>query len=79
MVDVDRYRCCECHEPAGGTSVLVCADCGGRFHYPDARTREAGKVCGTHLVGLRAVVGADVVPLCLRCDMAIRLRLGIPS
>jgi hypothetical protein len=25
------------------------------------------------------LLGRDVVPLCLRCDMAFRLRYGVPS
>ena len=74
-----RERCTECREPAGGRSVLVCADCGGIFHYPDARIHEAGVACGTHEVGFRNLLGRDVVPLCLRCDVAFRLRFGIPA
>jgi hypothetical protein len=72
-------HCCECHGPVGRESVLVCADCGGLFHFPDARVREVGQACGTHEVGFRDLLGRDVVPLCLRCDMAFRLRFGIPA
>ena len=71
--------CVECHEPIGERSALVCADCGGLFHYPDARINEPGIPCGTHIIGFRELLGRDVVPLCLRCDMAIRLKFGIPS
>lgn len=59
--------------------MLVCADCGGRFHFPDARVGEEGRACGTHEIGLRSLLGRDVVPLCLRCDMAFRLAHGLPS
>ena len=76
---MSRDQCCECRRPRGGQSVLVCADCGGVFHLPDARVNEAGLVCGTHEVGFRDLLGRDVVPLCLRCDMAFRLRFGIPA
>ncbi|MGE5595670.1 MAG: hypothetical protein ACM3S1_06485 [Hyphomicrobiales bacterium] len=72
-------RCVECHEPIGRHSVLVCADCGGLFHYPDARVNETGRACGTHEIGFRDLLGRDVVPLCLRCDVAFRLRFGIPA
>lgn len=71
--------CCECKQPFGRHSVLVCADCGGIFHYPDARINEPGEKCGAHEIGFRNLLGADVVPLCLRCDMAFRLKYGIPS
>lgn len=71
--------CCECHEPVGKRSVLVCADCGSLFHFPDARLREAGAPCGVHVIGFREVLGRDVVPLCRRCDMAFRLRHGVPA
>ena len=57
----------------------MCADCGKWFHYPDARINEPGEACGMHLIGMRQVLGADIIPLCRRCDMAIRLRYGIPS
>lgn len=57
----------------------MCADCGGLFHYPDARVNEPGIPCGVHEIGFRDLLGRDVVPLCLRCDMAFRLRFGIPS
>jgi hypothetical protein len=76
---VARDACCECHQPLGPRSVLVCADCGGLFHFPDARINEPGRACGTHVIGFRALLGRDVVPLCLRCDMAFRLRYDIPS
>jgi hypothetical protein len=72
-------RCCECHEHLGRQGVLVCADCGGLFHFPDARVREIGLTCGVHVIGFRQLLGRDVVPLCLRCDMAFRLLYGIPS
>lgn len=72
-------RCCECKQPFGRRSILVCADCGGRFHFPDARIREEGTACGVHVIGMRYLLGRDVTPLCLRCDMAFRLRYGIPS
>ncbi len=72
-------RCCECKEPLGRRSILVCADCGGRFHFPDARIPEQGIACGTHEIGFRSLLGRDVVPLCLRCDMAFRLKNGIPG
>ncbi|MCC7363451.1 MAG: hypothetical protein IT303_03690 [Dehalococcoidia bacterium] len=75
----DRSSCVECHEPPGGRSVLVCADCGGIFHFPDARVNEPGIPCGTHEIGFRDLLGRDVVPLCLRCAMAFRLRFGIPA
>lgn len=71
--------CCECKQPPGGRSVLVCADCGGIFHYPDARVNESGTACGVHEIGFRSLLGRDVVPMCLRCDMAFRLRFEIPS
>lgn len=71
--------CCECKQPAGKRSVLVCASCGGLFHFPDARIREPGEPCGAHVIGFRDLLGRDVVPLCLRCDMAFRLRHGVPS
>jgi hypothetical protein len=58
---------------------LTCADCGGLFHYPDSRVNEPGTACGVHVIGLRPLTGGDAVPLCLRCDMAFRLRFGIPS
>jgi hypothetical protein len=32
-----------------------------------------------HEIGLRGLLGRDVVPLCLRCDMAFRLAHGLPS
>ena len=72
-------RCVECREPIGNRSVLVCADCGGLFHYPDARINEPGIPCGTHEIGFRELLGRHVVPLCLRCDVAFRLRYGIPA
>jgi hypothetical protein len=62
-----------------GESALICADCKGLFHYPDSHLSERGRACGTHLIGMREITGWDIVPLCLRCDMAIRLRYGIPS
>lgn len=71
--------CVECQQPPGSRSVLVCADCGGIFHFPDGRVNEPGQACGTHEVGFRDLLGRDVVPLCLRCDMAFRLRFGIPA
>lgn len=71
--------CCECKGPVGTRSVLVCADCGNWFHYPDARVNEQGEKCGTHEIGFRDLLGRDVVPMCLRCDMAFRLRFGVPS
>lgn len=71
--------CVECHQPPAGHSVLVCSDCGGIFHCPDARVEEVGPVCGTHEVGFRDLLGRDVVPMCLRCDVAFRLRFGIPA
>jgi hypothetical protein len=74
-----QLHCNECGEPPGGRSVLVCADCGGIFHYPDARIREDGVACGTHEIGFRNLLGRDVVPLCLRCDVAFRLKCGIPA
>jgi hypothetical protein len=76
---MNREICCECKAPVGTRSVLVCADCGGVFHFPDQRVHEPGTACGTHLMGMRQVFGADIIPLCLRCDMAIRLRHGIPA
>lgn len=57
----------------------MCADCKGVFHYPDPRLGESGPVCGTHVVGLRELTGWDVVPFCLRCDMAFRLKHELPS
>lgn len=71
--------CCECKSPAGARSVLVCADCGGWFHFPDARVNERGEKCGVHEIGFRDLLGRDVVPMCQRCDMAFRLRFGVPS
>lgn len=76
---MNERHCVECHQPPGGRSVLVCADCGGIFHFPDIRVNEPGQPCGTHEVGFRDLLGRDVVPLCLRCDMAFRLRFGIPA
>lgn len=71
-------HCCECKEAIGPASMLVCRDCGGWFHSPDERVGEVGRRCGVHVIGFRQLLGADVVPLCLRCDMAFRLRFGIP-
>lgn len=71
--------CCECRLPRGRKSVLICADCGQWFHFPDARIGEEFVPCGTHEIGFRNLLGRDVVPLCLRCDMAFRLQYGIPS
>ncbi len=76
---MSRALCCECREPLGGRSVLVCADCGGLFHFPDARTGEVGEPCGAHEIGFRNLLGRDVVPLCLRCDVSFRLRYNIPA
>jgi hypothetical protein len=76
---MNGHLCCECKQPPGSRSVLVCADCGGVFHYPDARVNEPGIPCGVHEIGFRNLLGRDVVPLCRRCDMAFRLRFGIPS
>lgn len=76
---MDRAHCCECREPAGQRSVLVCWDCGGVFHFPDARVGEEGVACGTHEIGFRNLLGADVVPLCLPCDVSFRLRHSIPA
>jgi hypothetical protein len=59
--------------------VLVCASCGGLFHFPDARVGEPGDPCGAHVIGFRDILGRDIVPLCLRCDMAFRLRYDVPS
>lgn len=59
--------------------MLICADCRGLFHLPDARVGEEGRGCGVHEIGFREILGRDVVPLCLRCDMAFRLENGIPS
>lgn len=74
-----REACVECRQPPGTHSVLVCADCGGIFHFPDGRVKEVGPICGTHEIGFRDLLGRDVVPLCLRCDVAFRLRFGIPA
>lgn len=71
--------CCECKAPIGEQTVLVCAMCGGTFHFPDARIGEDGLVCGVHILGLRETLGRDVVPMCLRCDMAFRLEHGVPA
>jgi hypothetical protein len=46
---------------------------------PDERVREPGEPCGVHVIGFRSLLGADVVPLCLRCDMSFRLRFDIPA
>lgn len=73
------FVCCECKLLIGEASALVCADCGRLFHFPDARKGETGKECGVHVIGLRELLGRDVVPLCRRCDMAFRLRYGVPS
>lgn len=59
--------------------MLICACCRGRFHYPDERVKEAGRRCGVHEIGFRDILGRDVVPLFLRCDMAFRLENGIPA
>ncbi len=72
-------RCCECKQQIGSRSALICAGCGGLFHYPDSRINEAGRTCGVHVIGFRNLLGRDVVPFCLRCDMAFRLQYGIPS
>lgn len=72
-------RCGECKQPIGARGSRLCADCGAPFHYPDARINEVGRACGVHVIGLRNLLGRDIVPLCLRCDMALRLRHGIPS
>jgi hypothetical protein len=74
-----RDQCVECDEPFGRRSRLVCWDCGGCFHMPDERVREPGDPCGVHVIGFRSLLGADVVPLCFRCDMAFRLRFDIPG
>ena len=71
--------CVECKEEIGQRSALVCADCGGQFHYPDSRINETGTPCGVHVIGFRNLLGRDVVPFCLRCDMAFRLKFGVPS
>jgi hypothetical protein len=71
--------CCECKERFGIRSYVVCADCGGPFHYPDSRVNEPGEACGVQVIGFRDLLGRDIVPLCLRCDMAFRLRFGVPS
>ncbi len=71
--------CCECKQPAGRRSMLMCADCRQWFHYPDARIHEEGVACGVHEIGFRSLLGRDVVPLCLRCDVAFKLAYGIPS
>lgn len=71
--------CVECKDAIGSQSALICADCGGLFHFPDARINEVGRACGVHVIGFRSLLGRDVVPLCLRCDMAFRLRYGVPS
>ena len=77
---MNRNHCCECKEMlVDERSVLVCADCGGVFHYPDSRVNEPGDPCGRHEIGLRNILGWDVVPLCMRCDVAFRLRYGIPA
>jgi hypothetical protein len=76
---VNGESCCECHEPFGHRSKLVCADCGQLFHFPDERAGERGIACGVHVIGFRNLLGRDVVPMCLRCDMAFRLRFGIPT
>lgn len=76
---MSRHRCCGCHLPVGDRSVLVCADCGGLFHFPDARIHEVGAPCGVTEIGFRDILGRDIVPLCLRCDMAFRLEYGIPA
>lgn len=72
-------ECCECRQPIGRRSALVCADCGQLFHFPDARVNETGDACGKAVIGFRDLLGRDIVPLCLRCDMAFRLRFGVPS
>lgn len=72
--------CCECKEPLEhGGDMVMCADCRGWFHYPDARLGNDGPRCGVHIHGLREFFGRDVVPLCLRCDMAFRLAHEVPS
>jgi len=76
---VPATYCVECKEAIGSLSALVCADCGGLFHFPDARINETGRACGVHVIGFRNLLGRDVVPLCLRCDMAFRLKFGVPS
>ena len=59
--------------------MLVCADCGGLFHYADERIRERGRHCGRHEIGFRETLGRDIVPLCLRCEVAFRIHYGIPG
>ena len=76
---VPAHICAECREAIGSRSALICADCGSLFHFPDARVNEAGVACGVHVIGFRNLLGRDVVPLCLRCDMAFRLKFGVPS
>ena len=71
--------CVECKDAIGMRSALICADCGGLFHYPDLRTNEVGRTCGVNVIGFRNLLGRDIVPLCLRCDMAFRLKFGVPS
>lgn len=71
--------CCECKQPIGRRGARTCAGCGGLFHFPDARVGEEGSACGTHIIGMREILGHDVVPFCLRCDMAFRLQYGVPS
>lgn len=76
---MNARACCECHESIGAESALICADCGGLFHFPDARIQEVGRVCGVHVIGFRSTLGRDIVPLCRRCDMAFRLEFGVPG
>lgn len=71
--------CVECKDDIGRRSALICADCGGLFHYPDLRIEEVGRTCGVNVIGFRNLLGRDIVPLCLRCDMAFRLKFGVPS
>ena len=76
---VPAATCVECKDDIGRASALLCAVCGGQFHFPDARINEVGRACGVHVIGFRNLLGRDVVPLCLRCDMAFRLKFGVPS
>ena len=71
--------CCECKQSLAKRSSVVCADCAGQFHYPDSRVGESGETCGVQVIGFRDLLGRDNVPLCRRCDMAFRLRFGVPS
>ena len=68
-----------CHESFERRLVLVCADYGKGFHFPDARIAGAGEACGVHVIDFRKLLDRDGVQLWRQRDTAFRLEHGIPS